>query len=187
LRPPLEAQLIDLADEVAYNAADLDDAHEAGLLTAMQIAKAIPVYTEILDTIGTQYPGASEREQFTESVRQLIDDLVSGLIEGTVAAARESGVSDFEAVRNHPVRLAQFTAPMRETSAQIKRFLHQNVYSSPVLDQDRRDSIARLDWLFEHLTASGGNHRDVCDFIAGMTDRYFLRYYESLNPPPANS
>src|SRR5580704_12033468 len=86
LRPPLEAQLIDLADEVAYNAADLDDAYEAGLLTAAQIAEAVPAYAELLDTIETQFPGATEREQFQESVRELIDDLVSGLIQGTVAA-----------------------------------------------------------------------------------------------------
>lgn len=187
LRPPLEAQLIDLSDEIAYNAADLDDAHEAGLLTAAQIAAAVPAYAEIFDTIAMQYPGASEREQFTESVRRLIDDLVSGLIEGTVDAAGQSGVRDFEAVRLHPARLARFTPLMREASSQIKRLLHRNVYSSPVLEQDRRDSIARLVWLFEHLLRSGENHRDVCDFIAGMTDRYFLRYYESLNPPSERS
>ena len=187
LHPPLEAQLIDLADEIAYNSADLDDAYEAGLLQPGQVAAAVPVYAEILDTVETQYPGASEREQFQESVRQLIDDLVSGLIEGTVAAARESGAKDVEAVRNHPVRLARFSSETRATSGELKKFLHKHVYSSDALDQDRRDSIARLSRLFAVLVERGDTPRAVCDFIAGMTDRYFLRYYDSLNLPPAQS
>src|SRR3954467_6078284 len=98
LRPPLEAQLIDLADEVAYNAADLDDAYEAGLLTPERIAEAIPVFADLLDTIETQFPGATERERFGESIRHLIDEQVSGFIEGTVEGAKSAGVNDFESV-----------------------------------------------------------------------------------------
>lgn len=106
LRPPLEAQLIDLADEVAYNAADLDDAYEAGLLQVDRIASAVPAYAEILESIDTQFPGLTERERFQESVRRLIDALVSGLIEGTVAAARDAGVRSVEDVRGHRSRIA---------------------------------------------------------------------------------
>ncbi len=186
-RPPLEAQLIDLADEIAYNTADLDDAYEAGLVQPAQIAASVPAWAEILDTVETQYPGASEREQFQESVRQLIDDLVSGLIEGTIAAARASGANDFEAVRSHPVRLACFSSEALGTSRELKAFLFRNVYSTAALDEDRRNSIARLKQLFETLVARGDTPRTVCDFIAGMTDRYFLRYYESLSLPPAQS
>src|SRR5437773_12443087 len=81
LRPPLEAQLIDLADEVAYNAADLDDAFSAGLLTASEIAESVSAYARILDDQEMQFPGASGRERFQESVRRLIDLLVTALIE----------------------------------------------------------------------------------------------------------
>jgi len=189
LRPPLEAQLIDLADECAYNAADLDDAYEAGLLTPESIAAAVPAYGDIVDTIETQYPGATEREQFQESVRHLIDDQVSGFIQGTVEAANEAGVRDFEAVRCHPSRLAHFTPQVRETSLQLKRFLLKNVYSSDALEQDRQQSIVKLDRMFTHLLehpeAAGlisNAPRDICDFMAGMTDRYFLRLYDSLFP-----
>lgn len=193
LRPPLEAQLIDLADEVAYNAADLDDAYEAGLLRPAQIASAVPVYADLLDTIETQYPGAEEREQFQESVRELIDSLVSGLIQGTLAAVEGAGVNDVESVRRHPTRLARFTAESRDTSLQLKRFLMTNVYCSEELEQDRRESMAKLDRVFEYLpdhpeampgtmpgTTTGPTHRAICDFIAGMTDRYFLRFHEKL-------
>jgi dGTPase len=191
LRPPLEAQIIDLADEAAYNTADLDDAYESGLLHPGQIAGAVPAYAEILDIVQTQFPGATEREQFQESVRQLVDDLVSGLIEGTVAAARSSGVMDAEAVRRHPERLVRFAPESRETSRVLKAFLHETVYSSGALGQDRRDSIARLTRMFEYLMEhpervigldpeQQPRHRAVCDFIAGMTDRYFFRVYEAL-------
>jgi dGTPase len=185
LRPPLEAQLIDLADEVAYNAADLDDAHEAGLLTPDLIAAAVPVYADLLDTIETQFPGATERERFQESVRQLIDGQVSGFIQGTVDAVNAAGMKDFESVRHYPSRLARFSPEVRETSLQLKRFLLANVYSSEALEQDRRESIAKLDRMFEYLLEHpegmcGPEPRDVCDFIAGMTDRYFLRFYEKL-------
>jgi dGTPase len=184
-RPPLEAQLIDLADEVAYNAADLDDAYEAGLLTPERIGDAVPIYADLLDTIETQFPGATERERFQESVRQLIDDQVSGFIQGTVDAVKAAGVKDFESVRHYPSRLARFSPEVRETSLQLKRFLLTNVYSSEALEQDRRDSIAKLDRMFEYLLehpegVCGPEPRDVCNFIAGMTDRYFLRLYDTL-------
>ena len=190
LRPPLEAQLIDLADEVAYNAADLDDAYEAGLLTPEQIAAAVPAYADALDTIETQFPGATERERFQESVRHLIDDLVSGFIRGTVDAAKAAGVEDHEAVRHFPSRLARFTPEVRNTSLELKRFLMQNVYCSEALEADRRESIAKLERMFGYLLEhpekvpgaenSEALHRAVCNFISGMTDRYFLRLYDSL-------
>ena len=189
LRPPLEAQLIDLADEVAYNAADLDDAYEAGLLTPELIAAAVPVYADLLDTIETQFPGATERERFKESVRQLIDDQVSGLIKGTLDAVNAAGVEDFESVRRYPSRLVRFTPEVRATSLLLKRFLLANVYSSEALEVDRRESITKLERMFDYLIehpegACGPEPRDVCDFIAGMTDRYFLRYYETLFTEP---
>ncbi len=190
-RPPLEAQLIDLADEAAYNAADLDDAYEAGLLTPSQIAAAVPEYEEILDTIETQFPGATEREQFQESIRHLIDELVSGIIQGTVHAAAELGVATVDAVRRCPARVARFTPAARETSLGLKRFLFREVYSSEALAENRRESIDRLDRVFDYLLDNPARFaaaeesgvalpRAVCDFIAGMTDRYFLRFYESL-------
>jgi len=182
LRPPLEAQLIDLADEIAYNTADLDDGYEAGLLKPAQIAAAVPAWAEILDTVETQYPGASGREQFQEALRELFDLLVTGLIEGTIAAATASGAASVDDIRQYPRRIARFSPNAQEITTQIKRFLYEHLYSSAELGQDRQDSMDRLSRLFGQLVARGEDHRSVCDFIAGMTDRYFLRYYESLNP-----
>ena len=191
LHPPLESQLIDIADEIAYNAADFDDAYEAGLLRPEYVAAEAPAYADILETVETQFPGSEEREKFQESVRQLIDDLVSGFIEGTIAAARQAGVDTVDAVRRHPGRIARLTPSARETSLQLKRFLHRHVYSSEPLENERRESTAKLDRVFDYLIAHRDCiqardsetvplHREVCDFIAGMTDRYFLRFHDAL-------
>lgn len=196
-RPPLEAQLIDLADEVAYNTADLDDAWSAGLIVAADVAEAVPQYREIHEAVETQFPGATERERFHETLRQLIDMLVSGLITGTVSAAEASGVEGFEAVRTHPARLVRFTPEAGETSQALKRFLHNRVYASHALGSDRRLSMARIGELFRFFLASPERlpqpyaqlaldtpaHRVVCDYIAGMTDAFFRRTYESMLYP----
>ena len=192
MRPPLEAQLIDLADEVAYNTADLDDAYEAGLLTPEEIAASVPAYAEILDTVRRSFPERRERERFLESVRQLVDGLVSGLIEGTVAAVRSAGLADPASVRRHSTRVARFSPEAMKTSAAIKRCLLDDLYCNEPLDLDRRASAERLTRMFEYLMlhpdnvpgAMGGAkplHRAVCDFIAGMTDRYFSGFTNSCS------
>jgi dGTPase len=194
MRPPLEAQLIDLADEIAYNAADLDDAFEAGLLDADSIAACVPAYAGILDRVETSYPGATERQRFQESVRELIDDLVSGLIEGTLAAANEANCANVEDVRRFPERIARFTAHAGATSRALKQFLLARVYSSEKLEKDRQRSTHMLAGLFAWLLEHPGElpddyrrrtalHRAICDYIAGMTDRYFLERYQKLIGP----
>src|SRR5579871_2638029 len=144
LRPPLEAQLIDLADEVAYNTADLDDAFSAEMLTAEDVAACVPDYAGILETVETQFPGASSRERFNESLRHLIDQLVSGLIEGTVEAARQAQVRGSEDVWAFPRRLAVFTPQAAETTRQLKCFLHSHVYYSELMMEERRRSSRML-------------------------------------------
>lgn len=193
LKPPLEAQLIDLADEVAYNTADLDDGFSAGMLTAEDAAESVARYAEILESVDTQFPGASSRERFYESLRQLIDALVSGLIEGTAAEAVKSGVAGPQDVRECARRLAAFTPEIAETSRELRRFLHARVYETPELVEGRQESAALVGELFQFFldrperlppgyreeAGSDPLHRVVCDYIAGMTDSYCRRVYES--------
>lgn len=192
LRPPLEAQLIDLADEVAYNTADLDDAFSAGLLSAEDIAAAVPVYAGIYEAVETQFPGATPRERFHEGLRQLVNTLTSGLIEGTLGQASASAVATSDDVRCHPERLAAFTPETAETSRVLKRFLYATVYASPALGDDRQRSMEMIGELFRFFqerpvrlpeayreqNAGEPVHRLVCDYIAGMTDSFFRRTYE---------
>ena len=194
LRPPLEAQLIDLADEVAYNAADLDDGFAAGMFTAEDVAQEVPQYREIYEAVETQFPGASDRERFQEALRRLIDALVSGLIEGTAGQARASGVSDAAEVRQVSYRLAAFTPDIAAANGQLKRFLRANLYSAPAIRDERTLSMAMIAALFElflnhpeHMpeayvqaTLQRPAHRVVCDYIAGMTDSFFRRTWQQM-------
>ena len=193
LRPPLEAQLIDLADEIAYNTADLDDAHSADLFVMEELLGEVPAYYRLYESVEQQYPGASERIRFFETLRRLIDELASGLIEGTWQAALESGAEGVEGVRRSR-RLARFTPETEETNRSLKGFLHRRVYSSPELAEARKRSAAlvaevfgfflehpsRLPTFYQEEAASQPRHRVVCDYIAGMTDRYLERIHREM-------
>lgn len=194
LRPPLEAQLIDLADEIAYNTADLDDSFSAGLIQIGPLFESVPEFAGIFEAVETQFPGAPERVRFQECLRRLIDLLASGLIDGTIQAARAAGVADVDQVRRHPRRLACLLPVAQSLGAGLKRFLYRHVYTSePLLAERKRsaDMIAELFRFFlDHLeampaaygeqAATEPPHRVVCDYIAGMTDGYFRRTYEQL-------
>jgi dGTPase len=191
LRPPLEAQLIDLCDEIAYNSADLDDGYVAGLVT-LDAAREVEKFRELEDTAEFQFPGASERVRAQEVVRGLINWLVSGLIEGTMDAA--AGIPDCEEVRRQPVRLACFTEATAAGSMELKRLLRRTVYQSEQLAEARRESTWLIEALFDvflrdpnllpanYLEESVDEppHRRVCDYIAGMTDRYLIRTCEQM-------
>ncbi len=192
LRPPLEAQLIDLADEIAYNTADLDDAFSAGLFETSGIRKAVPEFDRRYEDAEGQFPGASEHERFQEVVRGLVDWLVSGFIQGTMDAAAQAGVAIAAEVREYPRRLASFTPASEATNRELKQFLHHEVYYSELMLEERRRSSRMLAELFEFYVANPAKlppnyvesldaspvHRVVCDYIAGMTDGFFLRQYQ---------
>ena len=192
LRPPLEAQLIDLADEIAYNTADLDDAFSAGILNAGDVAEAVPEYRAIYEAVESDYPNATARQRFHEGLRPLIDSLVSGVIEGTVIEARRASAETWSDVRAYPRRLAAFTPDAAETSRSLKQLLHARVYDSTMLGEDRSQSMTMIRELFQWFLDRPDRlpepycrtalveppHRVVCDYIAGMTDGFFRRTYE---------
>jgi dGTPase len=194
LRPPIEAQLIDLGDEIAYNTADLDDAFSADLFKSSQVGEWVPELGRRLEEVESQFPGASESEQFQEALRGLLDWLVSQLLEGTLAAVEAASVSTADDVRAYPRRLAQFPPAAILTNRAIKQFLHHAVYYSEPMAEERRRSAAQIGELFEfwmehpeklpkhrvELLAESPVHRVVCDYIAGMTDGYFKRCYAQM-------
>ena len=190
LRPPIEAQLIDLVDEIAYNTADVDDAHEAGFFKLAELAAAVPVAAELLEEVETNFPAAEERIHLHEMQRRLIDHLMRGLMEGTIAACQSAGVDSVDAVRAWPVRLVQFTPAAAETSAALKRFLHARVYHTQILVEERNQSMHAIERLFDYLLENPGQipagheseglPRRISDYIASMTDSYFRRVYSQL-------
>lgn len=193
LRPPLEAQLIDLADEIAYNTADVDDAHEAGFFALGELGAAVDMAGGLLEEIEGQFPAAEERIQLHELQRRLIDHLMRGLMEGTIAACEGAGVGSVDEVRQHPERLVRFTQAAAETSAALKQFLHARVYHTQLLVEERDHSALAIEKLFGYFLEHPDQlppgpeglegdplHRRVCDYIASMTDGYFLRIYKQV-------
>jgi dGTPase len=186
-RPPLEAQIIDLCDEIAYNSADLDDGFSAGLVTVADACNGVAQFRELYEAAEMQFPGAPERVRFQEVVRGLINWLVSQLMEGTVAACK--GLAHADAVREHAGRVASFSPAAAAGTRELKGFLREKVYCSDAVTHTRGQFTGRIAALFdfflehpERLPAtyraeSAGQplHRSVCDYIAGMTDGFFLR------------
>ncbi len=193
-KPPVEAQLIDLADEIAYNTADLDDAFTAGMFTALQIAEEIPAFAELWEQADQQFPGASERVRFLESLRRLIDGLVTGLVQGTSSAAHASGATSVQDVRMLPARIATIAGEAKQTNAELKQFLHKHVYHEKLLLAERANSTAIIGELFQfflqhpdrmpephnEMAREGHLHRVVCDYIAGMTDGFCRRTHAEM-------
>src|SRR6201999_2265512 len=92
LRPPLEAQLIDWVDEIAYNTADLDDAREAEVLDLQVLSRDVPIFGEAYERVSAKYPGVIEKLKFNDALKSVLDQLVTDLIETTSVRVRESGI-----------------------------------------------------------------------------------------------
>jgi dGTPase len=187
--PPLEAQLIDRADEIAYNAADLDDAFEARLLDTAELRDEVPLASQLLAAAEMSYPQAPRKLQFNEALRGLINHLTTDLIEATRVALAHHRIQSVEAVRRHSTRLVDFSPQGGGHGQALKRFLHRRLYSHPQILEERDRAVAVLERLFEHYLAQPdrmprqyfeqtkalGVPRVACDYIAGMTDTYLLR------------
>jgi dGTPase len=194
LRPPIEAQLIDLVDEIAYNTADLDDGRETGLLTLEMILNEAPMLGDIYREIDGKYPRSREKLKFLEALKRVLDALVTDLITATRRNIESSGVKSVDDVRRAPERLASLSVEGGAQSAGLKRFLHTRFYSHPTLVRERDRSVVALEQVFryylahpeampEYYAEEAGReprHRVVCDYIAGMTDRFLLRQQHDM-------
>lgn len=194
LRPPLEAQLIDLVDEIAYNTADLDDGYEARLLDLDTICAGLPVFGAHYAEVHRAHPQARTKLKFNEALKRVLDRTASNLIETTQRAVQDAGVADVEAVRRHPKRLAGFSLAFAAENAVLKKFLYEKLYGHPSIVEERDRSVDALGQLFcsylkqpERLPVFYADqakaepvHRVVCDYIAGMTDQFLLRQVKEL-------
>jgi dGTPase len=191
LRPPLEAQLIDCVDEIAYNTADLDDAREAELLELDLLCEEVPIFGAAYAEVNAAYPAAREKLKFNEALKHVLDVLATDLLETTNQHVRSSGTTTVEDVRRASQRLVGFSAEVAARNAELKRFLFKNIYHRPVITEDRDRSVRCLEELFayylatpgsmpaahEELTRAEPRHVVVCDYIAGMTDQFLLRQH----------
>jgi len=193
-RPPLEAQIIDLTDEIGYNTADLDDGWEAEILTLEQIRKGVPVFDRLYRETEKANATASEKLIFNAVIRKLLDRMVSDLVENTSKRVRDAAAKTVDDVRSFPKRLAVFSDQVEAERAQTKAFLYENLYFSRDLDSEKDAAERVITELFEHWVAHPealpASHRDkakqeplprvVCDYIAGMTDNFILSQHEKM-------
>jgi len=191
LRPPLEAQLIDWVDEIAYNTADIDDALEAELLDLGALCREVPFFGEAYARVDAAHPGAREKLKFNEALKGVLDSLATDLIESTQQRVLASGASSTEDIRRAPKRLAGFSATAAARNAELKHFLFTHIYNHPAITEDRDRSVKCLEELFtyylttpgsmppshEELAQTQARHVIVCDYIAGMTDQFLLRQH----------
>ena len=202
LRTPLEGQLIDWVDEIAYNTADLDDALEAELLDLSALRKEVPLFGDICAKVDASHPSAREKLKFNEALRETVNFLVSDLVFFTRANAQSAGVASVDDIRRAPQRIAAFSKGSAEQNALLKRFLFKHIYNDPAITEDRDRSVHCLEELFLYYLDSPGSmplsheesavaeprHVVVCDYIAGMTDQFLLRkHQEHFGPASAAS
>ena len=191
LRPPLEAQLIDWVDEIAYNTADIDDAHEADLLDLNLLCAEVPLFGDIFGKVTASHPGGREKLRFYEAVRLFLDFLASDLVFYTRNRLQQTGISSVQDIRKAPQRLAGFSEGTASDNASLKQFLFAHIYNHPAITEDRDRSVKCLEELFSLYLAKPGSmpasyeefarteprHVIVCDYIAGMTDQFLLRQH----------
>ena len=190
-RPPLEAQLIDFVDEIAYNTADLDDGYEAKVVDIRTIRSGVPLFDEFYGEVERTHPQGREKLMFNEALKRILDHLATDLIEHTRAEAVASGVRSVEDVRSQPRRLAGFSPQAAAENSALRKFLIERLYNDPAIVVDRERSVEALGQLFQfylnHPHAMPKSYseqaqhsplyRVACDYIAGMTDHYLLRQH----------
>ena len=196
--PPLEAQIIDLADEIAYLTADLDDGVESGLLEIPSIVRDVQVLARCFEIVEDQHPGVERKYLFHEALQLMQNTLTGDLIANTRANLANAELGTLQAVRSHGVRVATFSAEVEAERLQEKRYLLDTLYTCPALELEHSKAEEVVTELFnfwaEHPEdlpdgyaeeiATDGVPRVVADYIAGMTDAYILQHYAVIKRRP---
>lgn len=184
--PPVEAQLIDLADEIAYLTADTEDGLEAGILELGAVRDGVPLFAARYAKAERAFPAASQRLLRNEALKQMLNVLVTDLMEEIRSQVSELGIDSLDAVRRAPRRIAVLSAGMEAEREVAKQFLYANLYQSETLEAEHRRAAEIVQTLFDAWVAdpdqlpadhrarvgSQGAARAVADYIAGMTDGY---------------
>ena len=202
-QPGLEAQLANVADEIAYNNHDVDDGLRAGLLTIEQL-NDVSLFRDQHDIVKRLYPELAARRTIHEIIRRMIDRQVSDLIEHTRNAITESAVETANGVRQHREALVTFSPAMRQMNLELKRFLRMHLYQHYRVQRMTAKAKKVIRELFDAFIedirllppdpyaratqyqvndGANGRARAIADYIAGMTDRYAIAEHERIFSP----
>ncbi|HCU53113.1 MAG TPA: deoxyguanosinetriphosphate triphosphohydrolase [Gammaproteobacteria bacterium] len=190
-QPSLEAQIANLADEIAYNNHDVDDGLRSGLISLEQLQE-IGLFRRHMDEVQARFPDLNDRRLIHETVRRMINSLVVDLVQQTQANLAEHKPQSIADVRACPP-LAAFSPAMKEAHLELKRFLFQNLYRHYRVVRMSEKAKRLIRELFEafmandkllppefQVRAEQDQPRAVCDYIAGMTDRYAIREHKRI-------
>ncbi|HEY1090282.1 MAG TPA: deoxyguanosinetriphosphate triphosphohydrolase, partial [Burkholderiaceae bacterium] len=189
-QPSLEAQLCNLADEVAYNAHDIDDGVRSGLIELEQLESAVPLVHQHMGDALAAHPKLSSKRLLCETIRRMLSAQVYDIIDATREALAEAAPPDAAAVRAGPP-LLRFSPAMRAASTELKRFLFANLYRHQQVHDTRKRAEEVLRDLFACYMADPALlpterrsdldiPRACADYIAGMTDRFALKEHQRL-------
>jgi dGTPase len=199
-QPGLEAQIANIADEIAYNNHDVDDGLRSGLITLEQLAE-IPFFAEQQSWVESRFPGIGPPQLGREVVRRMIGVLVRDLHETSRAAIAAAAPADIDAVRAEPAALIRFSDPFVEAQRTLKRFLREHLYTHPHVGEMTAQAHQTIRLLFDVFSAdlgrlppehaararrnaerdgALGSARVVADYIAGMTDRFALQTRKAI-------
>ena len=186
LRPPLEAQLIDLADEIAYLTADFDDGLDSGILKIEDVCDHVPLFRRFHKEVTNQYPIAPAKQTVYETLNRILNALVTDLIEEVHRRVTGTGATTLADVRQTSGRVAALSPQMEAERATAKLFLYGSFYNSPGMEEEHERAARVVNGIFSALMAdprllpddhqvqipTEGLARTVADYIAGMTDSY---------------
>lgn len=198
-QPSLEAQLTNIADEVAYNNHDVDDGLRAGLLDLEALAE-VTLFHDCLTAVEERYPGLDTRRKRHETVRRMIDALVCDLIRTSQTSIAAAGVQSLADVRSHREPLIRFSPGMAQKNHELKQFLRENLYYHHRIHGMTLKAQRIVRDLFQAFTTDPrclpthfqqhvrqladqeehGQARGIADYIAGMTDRHAIREHTRL-------
>jgi len=202
-QPGLEAQLANLADEIAYNTPDVDDGIRAGLISLEEVAE-VPLVRRQYQQVLQLYPQLQGRRRVHETVRRMVNEVVIDVIESSAARLRAAGVADIEAVRDQAGPLIGMSEAMQAQHLELKRFLLEHVYRHQRVLRMTMKARRVVEQLFTVLSGEirllpeeyrdaahraalrdgpSGRMRIVADYIAGMTDRYAILEHQRLFDP----
>jgi dGTPase len=194
--PSLEAQIANFSDEIAYNNHDLDDGLRSGMIGIGQL-KEVEIWQEIYEKVVAELPEVGKKIQQHQTIRRLINRLVTDLVEQTEKNLESAGIRTLEGVRAAGRPLVAFSERVRKQNAQLKKFLFKNLYRHYRVERMADKAGRILTDLFnaylhnpkilppEVFSRSGDENQEraICDYIAGMTDRFALDEHEKLFDP----
>ena len=190
----LEAQVANLADEITYYSHDLDDGLDAGLLTEKQLAGEVRIWKEASDGVRREYGLLPDESRCSYIIRSLIDLQIKDVVLNSEKLILRSGVRSADDVRLHAKPLVCYSPERRRLNLELRKFLYKNLYYNPAVNEPHLRSRKVLEdlfaWYLGHHEDVGGQARKrarrlgwpraVCDYIAGMTDRYAMLEHQRL-------